>query len=119
MSFKAARLWTSSYNAAVERLHERCRRGEVDGMHLDWSAGGLVMDSAIPSSCLVFARPGGGQTIGYIMPRGRFKLLGKVPRGGYQPFDLDALGVRWAGWRAPKNRWTGVEPMPTECEEFA
>lgn len=87
-------------------------------MQLEWLAGGLVIDSAVPRSCLVFARPGGGQTIGYIMPKGRFKLIGKVPGGGYQPFDLDALGVRWAGWRVPKNRWDGVEPMPVDCEEF-
>lgn len=87
-------------------------------MHLGWLAGGLVMDSAVPRSCLVLARPGGGQTIGYIMPKGRFRLIGKVQGGGYQPSDLEALGVRWAGWRVPKNRCDGVEPVPVDCEEF-
>jgi hypothetical protein len=128
MSLRTATAWVASYNAAVENLYERCRRGQSDGMHLEWNAGGLVLDSAVPRSCLAFARPGGGGTIGYVMPLKRFKLLGEIPVPmheryrtrrlchGYRRFDLEDLGVRWAGWRAPTVGWDGVEPLPAPIE---
>ncbi|MCC5957693.1 MAG: hypothetical protein JJU07_16455 [Natronohydrobacter sp.] len=136
MSLAVARMWVASYNRAVERAQQRCRAGTSDGLPLEWEEGGLVMDSMVPKSCLAFSLPGRGQWIGYICPAKRFKPLGEMPirlgpryaiKGvplgqcyGHLPFDLDALGVRWAGWRAPRSRWEGVEPRPLDfqVEEF-
>ncbi|WP_025310932.1 hypothetical protein [Roseicyclus elongatus] len=133
MNLAVARMWVASYNRAVERVHERCRANESDGLPLDWRPNGtIVWDSTAPRSCLVFTLPDADVGAGYICPVRRFKPLGKIPirlgsryaiEGwppaqcyGHRPFDLEALGVKWAGWRVPRGRWDGVEPEPLDFQ---